>query len=267
MPPARERHTLAWDAAADRLVVFGGFSGSFPMFTHHDELFVFSPATNAWTPIPKAGAWPAARKDAVMVWVPSLARLLLYGGNDGSSAVDRFSDLWLLSIDPAVPSATWTLLAPGGVAAPARSAMCAAYDPAGRRLVLYGGETQDGSTAGATYQYLVDADAWQLDTPTGTSPGDRAFSNCAWDPTIGRVVLYGGQSSGGAPIGGTYIYDPGAKRWDMVALAAGSVSPGDLSDGGPAYSTALGGMFVFGGRTATITYTNQSLLVDVESRP
>lgn len=262
-PPARERHALDFDAANDRLVLFGGFAGQFPNFTHHDELYIFAPATSTWTQIPKAGTWPAPRKDSVMFWIPSLNQLLLYGGNNGSGAANRFGDLYTLSIDVANATATWTLLAPGGDAAPRQSAPCAAYDPTGRRLILHGGEPTDGSDANTTYQYLLDTNVWQLDTTTGTSPGGRSFSSCAWDATPGRLVLYGGQSAG-SPVAGSFSYDPATKKWDVPALAAGSTSPGNLSDGGAAYSPALGGMFVFGGRTNTTTYSNQSLLVDLK---
>lgn len=262
-PAARERHALAWDGTNNRLVVFGGYSGTFPQFVHNDELHVFSPAANAWTQIPKAGTWPAARKDAAMVWSPSLGKLLLYGGNNGSGAVNRFSELWTLSIDAGATTATWTLLSPGGAAAPAQSAPCFAIDPAARRVLLYGGELTDGTDASSTYQYLIDTNAWQLDTTTGSSPGGRSFTACAWDPTAARLALYGGQTSG-SPTAGTYSYDPAAKTWANIALDGSSNSPGNISDAGAVYSATLGGMFVFGGRTATTSYSNQSLLFDLK---
>lgn len=264
-PTARERHALAWDAANNVLVLFGGQSGVFPMFTHHDQLYLYAPATNAWTQIAKVGAWPAGRKDAAMVWVPHLGKLLMYGGNTGSGTTNRLADLWLLTVDAPAATASWALLSPGGVAAPAQSSGCVAYDPVGRRLILYGGETQDGNDVNTTYQYLLDTNAWQLDAPTGTTPPGESFAECAWDPVIGRVVLYGGQSASGAPIGGTHTYDPTAKRWDAIPLATGSASAGNRSDGGAVYSAALGGMFFFGGRSATVTYMNESWVVDVKA--
>lgn len=262
-PPARERHVIAWDPSISRLVLFGGYSGTFPSFVHHDELYVFDPATSAWTQIPKAGTWPNARKDSTLVWVPSLGKLLLYGGNSGDAANLHYGDLWTLSINVGTSTATWTLVMPGGVAAPRQSATCAGYDAAARRLILYGGETTAGASSSSTYVYLADTNMWQLDTTTGTSPGPRAFSQCAWDPVAGRLALYGGQDNSGAPIGGTFAYSPEAKRWDAIALKNGSTAPGNCSDGGAAYSAKLGGVFWFGGRTASISYTNQSWVLDL----
>ena len=236
-PGARERHTLAWDAADSVLVVFSGYSAT---LTHLNELYIYSPGMNAWSLIPVSGSWPAARKDASMVWVPSLNKMLLYGGNNGSGAVNRFNDLWLLSINVAAVSATWTQLTPGGATPPKQSAPCIGYDAGARRLLLFGGQTQDSASVATTYQYLVDTNVWQLDTPTGTVPSGRSFSNCTWDPVASRLVLYGGQESGGSPIAGTYAYDPDAKRWDTLAPAMGSATLGNCGDAGSAYSVSLG---------------------------
>jgi N-acetylneuraminic acid mutarotase len=261
VPGARERHVLAWHPGSNRLVLFGGSSTMIVNTTFYDELYTLDPATSAWTAIAKVGSWPAARRDAVMVWMPATSQLLLYGGNNGTGSNNRFSDLWTLALSGV--TASWTQLSPSGAAPPARSAACVAFDPVERRLIVYGGETQDGTDVNTTYQYLVQTNTWQQDATTGPTPAGESFSQCAWDPVIGRVVLYGGQDSGGAPLGGAYAYAPDAKRWDQIALASGSPSPGNRSDSAGVYSTALGGMYWFGGRTATTTYTSESWLVAV----
>ncbi len=260
-PSPRERHVLAWDPVAPRLVLFGGQYG-IVTFTHYDELHTFSLGSNTWTPIPKAGSWPSPRKDAALVWVPHLGKFLLYGGNNGSGASNRLSDLWLLALSGA--SATWSKLTPGGVPAPAQSGGCVVYDPAGRRLILFGGETQDGVNATTTYQYLLDSNAWQLDvTTSGMVPTTGSFTQCAWDPAAGRLVLYGGQGASGAPVAGAYLYNPGAQKWSALTLKS-SANPGPRADGGAVYSPALGGLFWFGGRTGTVSYTNESWLLKLQ---
>jgi hypothetical protein len=259
-PSARERHTLAWDPAGGRLMLFGGQYGLIT-FTHLDELHVFSPGSGTWTAIAKNGSWPAPRKDTALAWIPHLGKHLLYGGNKGSAAADRFSDLWLLSLSG--NSATWTQLAPTG-SAPAQSGGCVVYDPAGHRLIVFGGETQDGVNAITTYQYLLDSNAWQLDPVTGSSvPSTGSFTQCAWHPGLGRVLLYGGQGSSGAPVAGAFLYDPATRKWSALALKSAS-NPGPRADGGAVFSPALGGLFWFGGRTGTISYTNESWLLKVQ---
>lgn len=259
-PTARERHTLVWDASKASVIVFSGYSAT---LTHLDELYAYTPSNNTWTSFPVAGMWPGARKDAAMFWVPSQSKLLLYGGNNGSGTANRFSDLWYLSIDLGGPSAFWTQLTPGGVAAPAQSATCAGYDPAAHRLIVFGGQTQDSTCVATTYQYLVDSNVWQLDTPTGNVPSARAFSNCTWDPDMNRLVLYGGQDSAGTPLNGTYAYDPDAKRWDILPPAMGSVVLGTCGDAGAVYNPSLGALIMFGGRTGASSYSGETRTLDL----
>lgn len=258
-PGTRERHALAWDPVDSALVIFGGQNRPTIPFVHYDTLHVL--VAGAWAQIPKAGTWPAARKDATLVWVPHLSKFLLYGGNDGGAANNRFSDLHLLTLDASAGTGSWQLLTPGGVAPPAQSAGCVVYDPAGRRLIVHGGETADGVDNNLTYQYLVDTNAWQLDTTTGTPPVPESFQQCAWDPVNKRVMLFGGQRDGGDPIDGHYIYDPDAKFWSSPPT---TTNPGAHADGGATYSPALAGMLWYGGRLATTTYTSEVVLMKLD---
>ena len=252
-PGARERHALAWDPVGNALVIFGGQNRPMIQLVHYDTLHVMTTGS-VFAPIPKTGTWPAARKDATLLWIPHLSRFLLYGGDDGAMASNRFADLWLLTLNSAAKTATWQALTPGGVAAPAQSSACVVYDPAAHRMILFGGETADGVDVNTTYQYLLDTNVWQQDTTTGTPPAGESFAQCAWDPTHNRVLLYGGQQNGGTPIGGYATYDPDAHVWAVPPSAAGIA--GNRSDGGAVFSATLGGMLWYGGRTGAITYTS-----------
>lgn len=263
-PGTRERHSLAFDPVGNAVVVFGGQNLPMFSFVHYDTLHIFKTATSVWTQIPRSGTWPAARKDAALFWVPHLGKLLLFGGDDGPNAGNRFNDMFLLTLDSANNTASWSQITPGGVTPPKQTSGCIAYDPTGHRLIVYGGETSDGTAVNTTYQYLLDSNTWQLDSPTGTPPPGESFSQCAWDPVSSRVLLYGGQNNGGAPVGGAYAYDPTAKQWSSPPLKSGSPNPGNHSDGSAVYSPALGAVFWFGGRTATITYTNEAWTYDMQ---
>lgn len=259
-PGARERHALAWDPVGDVLVAFGGQNRPSIQLVHYDTLHVMTPS-GAWSQIAKGGAWPAARKDAVLIWLPHLGTFLLYGGNDGATAADRFADAWLLALDAAGPTATWTQLT-STAAAPKQSAACVAYDPIAKRVILYGGETADGVDVNTTHVYGVDTNGWVTATTTGATPVGESFSQCAWDPVSRRVVLYGGQADGGAPLTGVYAYDPQTQTWATPPVT--SAQPPSISDGGAIYSDALGAMFWFGGRPGSTTYTNKSWTMDIQ---
>ncbi len=260
-PGARERHALTWDPVSNALVVFGGQNRPMIQLVHYDTLHVL---TSAWKQIPKAGSWPAARKDATLIWIPHRSQFLLYGGDDGGMTNNRFDDLWYLTLDVALDTATWQLLTPGGVQAPAQSSACVVYDPAAHRLILYGGETADGVDVATTYQYLLDTNVWQQDTTTGTPPSGESFAQCAWDPVSQRVLLYGGQQNGGVPLGAIATYDPDAHVWATPQIVSGS--PGDRSDGGAVYIASLGGMLWYGGRTGGSVYTSELVLMKLDAQ-
>lgn len=259
-PGTRERHALAWDPVGGVLVAFGGQNRPTIQLVHYDTLHVMTPS-GAWSQIPKAGAWPAARKDAMLIWIPHLGEFLMYGGDDGANAANRFGDVWLLALDASGGTATWTQLAPTGTA-PKQSSACVAYDPIARRVIHYGGETADGVDVNTTHVYGVDTNAWATITTSGGTPGGKSFNQCAWDPVSKRVVLYGGQADGGGPMVGTYTYDPDTQIWAMPPVPAGE--PPGCSDAGAVYSDALGAMFWFGGRPGVTTYTNKSWTMDIQ---
>lgn len=261
-PSIRERHALAWDPSGAAVVVFGGSYTMIVNPTIYDALFVYRPGTNTWTQIPKVGLWPAPRRDTSLVWIPSLGKFLLYGGNNGGGAGNRFGDLWLLTLNAVAGTGSWVELTPGGVTAPGQSAACIAYDPVARRMFLFGGEFQDGGSTNTTYQYLVDTNTWQSDPTTGPTPLGESFNQCVWDPATSRLVVYGGQLNAGGPTGGTYAYDPATKKWTALPVLGGD--PGPRADAGAVYSPALGRMVWFGGRTADTTYTNETWSLDLQ---
>lgn len=127
-------------------------------------------------------------------------------------------------------------------------------------MIVYGGETADGVDVNTTHQYLLDTNVWQLDTVSGMTPPGKSFQHCAWDPVIGRVLLYGGQADGGSPMAGHYTYDPDTHAWTSPPTMA---AVGDRADGGAVYSPALDGMLWYGGRTATTTYTSEQVVMQV----
>jgi hypothetical protein len=259
-PGNRERHALAWDPVGNVLVSFGGQNRPAIQLVHYDTLHVMTPG-GAWKQITKAGAWPAARKDAALIWIPHLSKFLLYGGDDGASAANRFSDTWLLSLDAAGGTATWTQLNPTGVI-PAQSSACVVYDPDLHHVILFGGETADGVDNNSTLMFDLDNNKWLGLLPTGTPPIGESFNQCAWDPVAKRVVLFGGQADGGAPLGGAYTFDLDALAWETPTLR--TLEPAACSDGGAIYSEALGAMFWFGGRPGSTTYTNKSWTFDIQ---
>ncbi|MEZ4368565.1 MAG: kelch repeat-containing protein [Kofleriaceae bacterium] len=230
---------------------------------------------------------PLDRADAVAVYDPARARLVLFGGQVSAGGGTYLNDTWEWD------GATWFEALPPTLP-PARASAAAFYDQARHRIVMFGGRgnggaladtwTWDGaawrqpasaasptprSGAAATYDGVrgegllfggsgaatVDdtwrwtAAGWILATPA-TRPPPRQLHAMAFDPAAGEVVLFGGQSAGLGDLADTW-------RWNGSDWAPTSPAnrPSARQRHGMAYSTADGGIVLDGGAVGSVTST------------
>jgi len=116
-PPGREGHTVVYDEAADRMVVFGGdvFGCSASKL---NDLWVLVNASGVggvptWQMLTPLGNVPPARSDHVAVYVPSNDQMIVFGGI--GPALADLTDLWVLSnASGARGVSQWTSLSPLG---------------------------------------------------------------------------------------------------------------------------------------------------------
>ena len=128
-PSARYQHTAFYDPVRDRMVVFGGYGGSY-----RNDVWALSLAGSpAWSALAPAGSPPSARYLHTAIYDPVRDRMVVFGGNDGSG---RRNDVWALSL---AGSPAWSSLAPAGTPPSARVAHTAIYDPVRDRMVVFGG--------------------------------------------------------------------------------------------------------------------------------
>ena len=86
---------------------------------------------------------------------------------------------------------------------------------------------------------------WNGDTWTSslsTGPAARGGAMMAYDPAIGKIVLYGGWNGAGTFYSDTWTFD--GTTWTQLTPTA---SPGQLAFGSMSYDTALGKLVLFGG--------------------
>ena len=107
---ARTDHAAVLDAARGRLLVFGGTTSAGDV----SSVRSLDLPTNAWSTLAPAGPLPGPRADAAVAFVPSLDRVLVFGGHTGYGEVG-VGQYWSLSF--ATP-----LAAPAPVAGNVRSA-------------------------------------------------------------------------------------------------------------------------------------------------
>jgi hypothetical protein len=162
-----------------------------------------------------AAEGPGPRWDHTLAWDEAGGRLVAFGGRGAAGA--PLGDTWLFDLE----ARTWETL--DGPAPSPRFGHAIAVDQEERALYLFGGQA-DGAT-------FFD-DAWRLDLATGTwtdvspAPETRPLKRClheaVWDEANGRMLLFGGCSSGFGPCpqGDLWAFDPAARTWTELTPAS-----------------------------------------------
>ena len=110
-------------------------------------------------------------------------------------------------------SKTWVHLSPS-ISPPARSYLAMTYDPAGGKIIMFGGF--DG-TGYLNDTWTFDGTSWtHMQTPL--SPPARAASQMAYDAITQKVVLFGGYN-GTRYLGDTWLWDGKTSRWTHATPA------------------------------------------------
>jgi len=235
VPVPREAHTWTVDPAAGAAYLFGGRDGG----SVFDDLWRFDLRAERWEVLEPPGAAPTARFGHNAIWLDGKG-LVIFAGQ---SASGFFNDLWLY--DPS--AGAWSELPDGGSSPIPRYGSCAVLGPDGRLWISHG-FTEDQARFADTRAYDFAAGMWaDVTPPAGDLPVARCLHACfrAPDGSFGRLVLYGGQTTGVAALGDLWalraVGDPGASRWEE--------SRGPLPPPRNLYAfTLTGGAFVvFGG--------------------
>jgi Galactose oxidase, central domain/Kelch motif len=190
VPLAREGTAYALDAEQHRLFLFGGLNGD----TTLADVWVADitrPGRPRWQQVcspTSCGDGPAARWGAHAVYDAAGQRLVVFGGLAGGGvAVD---DVWTLELTGAP---VWSELHPDGPTPGPRWSAAYGFDPAGRRLVVFGGQTgpdASGTPLGDTWALSLDAaPRWTLLATTGIAPPARRSPAGAIRTGDGRVEL------------------------------------------------------------------------------
>ncbi|MFN8475244.1 MAG: kelch repeat-containing protein [Anaerolineae bacterium] len=143
-PPARVSQSAVYDAANNRMIVFGGATSTGAL----NDVWVLANAnglggTPTWSRLAPAGDAPTARNGHSAVYDETTGQMLIFGGG---GADGLRNDTWALSYANGLGGTpTWTQSAPSGSAPSARVAASAVYRGAANRLVIVSGDTPSGS--------------------------------------------------------------------------------------------------------------------------
>ncbi|MDD5491420.1 MAG: kelch repeat-containing protein [bacterium] len=216
-------HSAVLDTIADRILVFGGNTG-----THYNDLvtntvYSFDIAANTWAVFPTTGTdVPVARSAQAAIFDPQFNRMIVYGGRDVDQTV--LNDTYIL--DLSVTPAQWSK-ANLNYEAPARWQATPIYDQVRKRMVIFGGiKTNNEPTDEIWYLSLsaasLTSQRWTQIFPANDTSADlaRTAQVMVYDPNTDRIVV----TSGWAPLtlteafyNSTYTFDFGTGIWSLVA--------------------------------------------------
>ena len=192
VPPAREASDMVYDPSSGRLIMFGGLSGTGDLL---NDTWAYDPVASTWTNLNPAGTLPPARCLHSMAYDPGTHRVLLFGGWSASADPSGVvGDMW--AYDPAAN--TWTEISPAGtVPSPRYSSLV--YDSSNGLMILSGGGHEE------TWAYDPAANTWTEFSPVGTVPSVRLQQSMVFDPSAGRVIMFGGATQSSV-LGDTWAY-------------------------------------------------------------
>lgn len=258
-PTARAGASAVYDAASNRLIVFGGRAAG---GVQNDVRILVNAnglgGTPTWVALSPTGSPPAARQGHGAVYDAANNRMIVFGGDNGQPTPTIHSDVWVLSGANGLAGAgAWTSLAPGGSAPGALTQAAVAYNAASNRLIVFGGQGAVGCDARNDLHVLTNANglggapAWLAPAVAGSAPSARARAGATYDTAGNRLIVYGGDGLCGAPLTDAFVLadadaNGGTPTWAPLALTNAPAPGISGADGG--FDPAFNRLVTFGGR-------------------
>jgi hypothetical protein len=235
LPARLHSHSAIFDAANERMVVFGGSDG----FVERNLLWARSfTGAQTWTAIDVGGTPPSGRIDHVAIYDANRGRMLVFGGWDGAYR----NDVWSVTLSGAP---TWTQLTTTGLPPGRRAGAAGVFDPGRDRMLIFGGLDHDSQYRNDVWALSLTSHQWEEILPEGAEiPPGRAEHTAIYDPINDRVVTYGGWGGGMLDDVWALSLAP-TPTWS--ALAPGGTAPGGRFGHSAVFDPVRGRMVVFGG--------------------
>jgi hypothetical protein len=250
-PIGRYWHSSIYDSLNQRMILFGGYDINFPA---NNEVLAFDlSGTNTWStilPPDPSPAAPSARFDYSLIYDAAHQRMILFGGNDGSS--NGLNDLWALNLSG---TPTWTRIYAAGSPPTPRYSHSAVYDEAGQRMILFGGVVEAAFTNDAWALSLSGTAAWTKLAPAGIPPSARCEHVAICDGANRRMFVFGGDDGIGPKNDLWVLTLSGPMEWHPVFT--GGAAPSVRIGSSAAYDPASASMILFGGWDCSSTYYNE----------
>jgi len=173
---------MVYIPSTGKIIRYGGVGPTLANQACMKDTWAYDPVANTWTDLNPSGN-PPARQDGTFVYDSVGGKVILFGGNGGEVK----SDTW--AYDPAANA--WTKLSPAGSLPTARLGQASAFDPVNRRIIVFGGYGTGATILDDTWAYSPATNAW-TELNTSAMPPARYHGALVYEPTSGRMILYGG---------------------------------------------------------------------------
>ena len=183
-PPAVSNMPAVYDPIGQAIIAFGGYQ----IRESKAVVRLSSEALATWQTL-NVSDGPGERTEHVAVYDAANKRLVVHGGAVRTSypPATILDDTWALSLEG---SPAWTRLDATGASPGKRHRHVGIYDPAGQRMIVYGGSgDSDGQQADLRALALAGAPVWTELATTGTAPGDLVPAAAVYDATAQRMIL------------------------------------------------------------------------------
>ncbi|MGI0070967.1 MAG: Kelch repeat-containing protein [Thermoplasmata archaeon] len=174
--------SLVWQPSRNAFLLFGG------CYPCSNALWAFTPSNDTWTAVSGYGEVPTVRMEAVWVWDPAQAVDLLFGGTNGTGALN---DTYLYSPGEGL----WTRALGSPTPSPRYGAAADFFDVAGNDTLLLAGGG-NGTT--------IDADSWRLAATANltveVTNASTGYAVSGASVAVGPSLVLATNSSGGASV-------------------------------------------------------------------
>ena len=238
-PSPRHASAVAYDPATNRMIIFGGHTGSGDGGTTYSDVWVLSNAngldgTPAWTQLSPEGGPPPGQYAPSSVYDAANNRLIVAGGDAQGTGLQT-NATWVLSnangVGDGIPE--WTNIVPeGSLGSPPEFHFIASfYDAANNRMMVLSDPPDVWVLSNANG--LDGTPTWTDYSPSGEGPYGSAGQNMAvYDPASNRttvlfmenifdawvleikahtLTIAAGSGGSTEPVPGTYFYDEGTE--------------------------------------------------------
>ena len=186
-PSARYLHSMASIYGTKKVLLFGGYDGSY-----NDETWVYDLSANTWNNKNPQGSKPSARYQHAMASIYGDDKVLLFGGYDGSYD----DETWVYDLS----ENSWSLKAYGPYMRQ-QHAMSPIYGD--DKVLLFGGYRS--GTRSDTWVYDLSENSWSQKV-NGPGRYDHAMASVFNDD---KVVLFGGRYN----YDETWVFDLSLNTW------------------------------------------------------